>query len=279
MVAALLLSFREGLEAALIIGIVLAYLGKTGQGQRKAEVWTGAAGAIIVSLVFALALFAMGAGFEGRAEEVFEGVTMLLAAGLLTWMIFWMHSKGGAIKGELERGVKAATTGRGRWGLLLLAFLAVVREGIELALFLISALFASSALATVAGAAIGLAAAVAVGLLIFVGAQRLDLRRFFTVTGILLIIVAAGMVGRGVHELNEAGVMPALIEHVWSTQSILSDDSTVGSVLKALLGYTDAPSLSQVLAYVAYLAAVGIAIVRRQPAPERSRQGKSPVVP
>lgn len=273
MIAAALLSFREGLEAAIIVGIVMAYLGKTGEVQRKAELWAGIIAAVIISLLFALLLSVMGAELEGQAEQIFEGVTMLLAAGILTWMIFWMQNKGAAVKVALETGIREATAGQHRWGLFLLAFVAVVREGIELALFLVAALFVSSALQTVAGAVIGLAAAVAVGLLVFVGAQRLDLRRFFAVTSVLLIFVAAGMVGSGAYELNEAGILPGMIKHVWSTKNILSDTSTAGSVLKALFGYSDEPPLIQVLAYAGYLVTVFSAVMlRRQRLPRPADQ-------
>ena len=268
MIAASLLSFREGLEGALIVGILLAILAKTGQGHRKADVWAGVAGAVSVSVLFALLLFGMGAELEGRPEQIFEGSTLLLAAGILTFMIFWMQDRGGGVKRDLESGIREATASQGRWGVLLLAFVAVAREGIELSLFLVASLFGSSPLETVAGVAVGLAAAVAVGLLIFVGAQRLDLRRFFSITGIVLLFVAAGMVGRGVLEFQEAGILPGLIEHVWTTRSLLSEESAAGAILKALFGYSDAPSLSQVLAYVGYLFVVASAAVlrRRRPA-------------
>lgn len=269
MIAAALLSFREGLEAAIIVGIVMAYLGKTGQAQRKAELWAGVIAAIVASVLFAVLLSVLGAELQGTAEQIFEGVTLLLAAGILTWMIFWMQNKGAAVKTALEAGISQATVGRQRWALFLVAFIAVVREGIELALFLVAALFVSSALETVAGAVIGLAVAVAVGLLVFVGAQRLDLRRFFAVTSALLIFVAAGMVGSGAHELNEAGILPSLIDQVWSTRSILSETSTLGAIFKTLFGYSDQPALIQVLAYAAYLVSVGLAVLLRRQRPPR----------
>jgi high-affinity iron transporter len=264
-IAASLLSFREGLEGALIVGILLAILAKTGQGYRKADVWVGVFGAVIVSVLFALLLFGMGAELKGRPEQIFEGITMLLAAGILTFMIFWMQGRGGGVKRDLESGIREATSSQGRWGVLLLAFVVVAREGIELSLFLVAALFGSSALETVSGAVVGLAAAVVAGLLVFVGARRLDLRRFFSITGIVLLFVAAGMVGRSVQEFQEASILPGLIEHLWTTQSLLNDGSVAGSVLKALFGYTDAPSLSQVLAYVSYLLVVlSVVVLRRR---------------
>jgi high-affinity iron transporter len=220
--------------------------------------------------LFAVALSALGAELEGKAEEIFEGVTMLLAAGILTLMIFWMQNKGAAVKTALETGIRQATDGQQRWGLFLVAFIAVMREGIELALFLVAAVFVSSALETIVGALIGLAIAVLVGLLIFVGAQRLDVRRFFAITSTLLIFVAAGMVGSSAHELNEAGILPSLIDQVWSTRSVLSETSPIGVMLKALFGYSDQPALIQILAYAMYLVTVGLAVLlrrRRRPIP------------
>jgi high-affinity iron transporter len=153
--------------------------------------------------------------------------------------------------------------------LFSLAFLAVVREGIELALFLTAAVFAASAAETLLGALLGLAAAIALGWLVFGSARRIDVRTFFTLSSLLLLVFAAGMVGRGVHELNEAGIIPSIIEHVWSTKSILADTSSMGALLKTLFGYNDDPSLTQVIAYVGYVAVVAWAALarRRQPSP------------
>ncbi|NIO71577.1 MAG: hypothetical protein GTN71_21740, partial [Anaerolineae bacterium] len=144
--AAALITFREGLEAALIVGIVLGYLKKTGHMDRQRSVWWGVVAAIAASLAAALGLQAVGARFEGRAEEIFEGVTMLLAAGVLTWMVFWMQAQGRRIKGQLEEEVRQAVATERSWALFSLAFLAVVREGIETVLFLSAAVFASSPL-------------------------------------------------------------------------------------------------------------------------------------
>ena len=265
--AAALLSFREGLEAALIVGIVLGYLSRVGLADRARSVWAGVLLAGLVSIAVALAISAAGGQLEGAAEELFEGTAMLLAAAILTWMIFWMQRQGRELTARLQQGVRSAASRQGRWPLFWLAFVAVVREGIELALFLSAAVFASSAIETIGGALGGLLAAVAVAWLVFAGSRRLDLRRFFAISGLLLLVIAAGMVGRGVHELNEAGIVPAIIDPLWSTGSILSDKSTLGSVLKALVGYSDAPSLTQVLAYLGYAGAVSAALVARRHPP------------
>jgi high-affinity iron transporter len=265
MLAAALITFREGLEAALIVGIVLGYLRKTGHMDRQRIVWWGVVAAIVVSLAAALGLQAVGARFEGRSEEIFEGVTMLLAAGVLTWMVFWMQGQGRRIKGQLEEEVRQAVAAEQSWALFSLAFLAVVREGIETVLFLSAAVFASSPVQTLTGGLVGLAAAVVVGWLLFAASVRLDVRRFFRVTGVLLIVFAAGLVAHGVHEFQEAGLLPILIEHVWDINPILNEKSTLGSILTALFGYNGNPSLIEVLSYVGYYIVIWLATWRRKP--------------
>ena len=259
MIAALLIGFREGLEAALIVGIVLSYLKKMGYRQRAA-VWWGVVSAVAVSVVAGAALQVMGVAFEGRSEELFEGITMLMAAGVLTWMIFWMQRQGRNIRAELEADVRQAVTGGSRWALFALAFVAVVREGIETALFLTAAAFSATPAQTLIGGGLGLAAAVVVGWLLFAVSARLDVRAFFRVTSVLLILFAAGLAAHGVHELQEAGVLPVIVEHVWDINPILDERGPVGTLLKALFGYNGNPSLLETVSYAAYYLVVGIAI-------------------
>jgi high-affinity iron transporter len=264
MLAAALLALREGLEAALILGIVLSVLRRVGRTDRAKVVWLGAGSAALVSLGAGIALYALGIGFEGKAEAIFEGLAMLLAAGVLTWMIFWMDRQGQALKTELEQDVRRATLGGGRWALFSLAFVAVLREGIELALFLTAATFSAAATATVIGGVLGLAAAALAGWLLFATTARLNVRAFFQVTSILLIFFAAGLVAHGVHELNEAGIIPAVVEHVWDMNPVLDENSTLGQLLKALFGYNGNPSLTEVMAYFGYWATVLLALRQRR---------------
>ena len=262
MLPSFLLALREGLEAALIIGIVLGALRKMGRADMAPAVWRGAASAAVVSLVAAVTLTAFGLSLEGAAEQIFEGVAMLLAAGVLTWMIFWMHKQARHIKDNLERDVRRATLSSGRGALFGLAFLAVVREGIELALFLTAAAFTSGTQNTIAGSLLGLAAAALLGWSLFVSTMRLDLRQFFQVTGAVLLLFAAGLVGHGVHEFNEVGWIPAVIDHVWDLNPVLDETSTVGIMLKALLGYNGNPALTEVVAYLAYVGTVLLTLRR-----------------
>jgi high-affinity iron transporter len=269
MFAATLLAFREGLEAAIILGIVLSVLGRTGQKGQAWIVWLGAGLAGLISLAAGIALYGLGIAFEGRAEEIFEGIAMLLAAGVLTWMIFWMARQGRALQTELELGVRRAALSGGVWALFSLAFVAVLREGIELALFLTAAAFTVTAGATLLGALLGLAAAVLAGWLLFATTTRLNVRAFFQVTGVLLIFFAAGLVAHGVHEFNEAGWIPSVIEHVWNINPVLDEGSEVGQILKALLGYNGNPSLTEVVAYAGYWIAVLTALWRTRVRAER----------
>ncbi|MFZ1239730.1 MAG: FTR1 family protein [Anaerolineae bacterium] len=268
MLPAFLLALREGLEAALIVGIVLGVLRKLGHNRQQVSVWQGAVAAIAVSLVAALLLYAVGLKMEGSAEQIFEGVTMLLAAAILTWMIFWMQTQGRRINRELETGVRQAVSGmggnKGHWALFSVAFIAVLREGIETALFLTATTFTAGGQATLLGALLGLSAAAALGYILFTTTRQLNVKRFFQVTSVLLILFAAGLVAHSIHEFNEVGWIPAVVEHLWDTNGLLDENSGLGLILKALFGYNGNPSLTEVLGYVVYWAAL-IFGVRRLP--------------
>ena len=276
MIAALLITLREGLEAALIVGVVLSVLRKLGQSDRTRPVWWGVLAAVGTSLVAGLALNALGVAFEGRGEEIFEGVAMLLAAAVLTWMIFWMQRQGRQVQVELESDVRQAVRGGNAWALFSLAFVAVVREGIETVLFLTAAAFNASPVQTLVGGALGLVIAIALGWLMFAAGKRIDVRAFFRVTGFLLILFAAGLFAHGVHELQEAAILPTIVGHVWDVNPLLNENGTVGTFLKALFGYNGNPSLLEVIVYVAYLTAVSAMSLRNSlpgmpvPTPERA---------
>ncbi len=275
MFASFLITLREGLEAALIVGIVLGVLRKMGQTDRSQAVWAGVLVAVVISVVAGLALNALGVAFEGRGEAIFEGVAMLLAASVLTWMIFWMQRQGRKIQADLEEDVRRAVAEESTWALFSLAFVAVVREGIETVLFLTAAAFSTTPGETLIGGAMGLGVAIVIGWLIFAAGKELNVRAFFRVTGLLLVLFAAGLVAHGVHELQEAALLPTVVEHVWDVNHILSEDSTVGTLLKALFGYNGNPSLIEVLGYVGYYMAISAAVYlgtrsvgeRREPSP------------
>jgi high-affinity iron transporter len=268
MAASMLITLREGLEAALIVGIVLAYLAKTGTRGRSGAVWAGTVGAVVLSLLAGGLIFLTAGEFEGRAEEVFEGTAMFTAVGVLTYMIFWMRRQAINVRAHLVAQVNSALQVGGGLALGLLAFVAVGREGIETALFMFAATKAASPGAATAGGLLGLAAAVVLGFLLYRGTYRMNLRAFFNVTSVLLLLFAAGLLAHGIHEFHEAGLIPPLIEHLWDINAILSENSTAGSFLKALFGYNGNPSLVEVLAWAAYLGLVGWAYFRPATAKE-----------
>ena len=262
MLPSLLLSLREGLEAALVIGIVLGAVRKFNRAQLSSIVWAGSLVAGAASVATALVLNFLGASLEGSSEMIFEGATFFLAAAVLTWMIFWMSRQSRTIKGELEAGVRRATSQSGKGGLFFLAFISVLREGVELALFLTASALATNLHQTIMGALLGLAGATLLGWALFSTTLRLDLQRFFQITGALLILFAAGLVASSVHEFIELGWVPSIVAHVWNLNSILSENSTVGQILKTLFGYNAQPSLTEALAYIAYFAAIGFGLRR-----------------
>ncbi len=252
--SALLISLREGIEMAIVVGILLAYLSQVGARRAGRWVWAGVGAAAAVSLGFLAILNALGASFEGTTEEIFEGTTMLLAAVFLTWMILWMLRNARYLKGELQRGVAdVLARGGGTWGLFAIAFFAVVREGVELALLL----FAAPGEGKLVGALAGLALALGVGVLIYALGRRIDLRTFFQVTSLLLVLFAAGLVAHAAHEFAEAGILSAIEgPKLWSTKSALPDNNGIGSILRALFGYQDEPTVIEVVTYVGYLGLV-----------------------
>ena len=252
MAAAALIALREGLEAALIVGIVLGYLRRIGYMEGRRSVWAGVIVAVVASLGLAFFIQLVGKELEGRAEEIFEGATMFLAVGVLTWMIFWMRSQARRIKPSLERNVQDAVETGTKWGLILVAFIAVFREGVETALFLSAAAFASDGRGTLIGAALGLAAAILIGYLIYVSTMKLDIRLFFNITSVLLLLFAAGLLAHGIHEFQEAELIPTVNEQIWDTNHLLDEDSNVGQILKAVFGYNGNPSLEEVVGYFGY---------------------------
>jgi len=262
MLAGFLLALREGIEAALIISIVLGMLKKMNRSDRAPVVWLGVGVAAALSVGAAILLSIIGAEFTGAGEQIFEAVTMLLAAAILTWMIFWMQKQGRQIQKGLEADVREALSGGQTVALFSVAFFAVLREGIELALFLTAVNFSSPLVGGDApilgwlGGVLGLITAIVLGWLMYTSALKLNLRRFFQFTSIVLIFFAAGLVGHAVHELNELNWIPPVVEHVYDLNPIVPETSTVGEFLKALLGYNGNPSLTEMTAYLGFFVIV-----------------------
>lgn len=269
-----LITLREGLEAALIIAILCAYLKRTDRADRFRQVWIGSAAAAAGSLAVGVAVGAGTADLSHRAQEMIEAVAGFLAVGVLTWMVFWMRKQSRQLRSELEAKVDGAIGSGSMLALPLLAFTAVGREGLETALFLYATFDTSTSPAIAGTAALaGLILAGAIGYLAYRGSRRVSLRFFFQITGGLVIFVAAGMLVGSIGALSEAGVPLVLSSTAWDTSAIASSSSPLGSILKGLFGYVPRPTVLQVIAYLAYvipslLAFFGLpAITRRKAAP------------
>ncbi len=225
-----------------------------------------------ISLAVGLVLWITVGGLEGSAEKLVEGVIAAVAAGLLTWMIFWMGRHARSMRDKLEMSVDVALTVGGTLGLATIAFVAVLREGLESALFLISATVGeSSGAAQLLGAVLGIAGAVAIGYGIYRGAESIDLRRFFRVTGILIIFFAAGLVSKAVNEFQEFGLIPVYIEHIYQLTILDPNTSLIARFLKSLFGWRNDPSLLTVVSYFAYLIPVGWAFLKMTARPSGDR--------
>lgn len=254
---AFLITLRETLEASLIIGIILGYLAKIGENRLVRYVWWGTGLALFASTVTGYLFEVLAGGFEGRSEEIFEGVVMLVAVVVLTSMILWMQKQSSAIKGELQACVDQAISSNAVAGIVILSFVSVFREGVETVLFLKAALISDTQQGVFVGGIAGILGAVFIAWLFFKKTAGFDLRKFFMATGTLLLLMAAGLFAHGIHELQEAAVLPTIIEHVWDINNILDEKSLVGSFLKALFGYNGNPSLLEVLGWTGYLAVFG----------------------
>ncbi len=259
-VTALLIAFREGLEAALIIGILIGYLVWIGRQDRVPLAALGAVSAILLSAAIAFAMNLVGATLHAPYEQLFEGTTMLLAVGILTWMIFWMRYQSRFIKRDLEAQLRTILSSGASFSLFALAFVAVLREGVETALFLSANAFVADGVSTLMGSLAGLALAAGAGIAIYVLAVRINLRLFFDATSILLVLFAAGLLAHVVHEYQEIGLLPMLMMPAWNTENLLSNESPLGSLLSALLGYNAEPSVLEVSGYVFYWAVMLLGI-------------------
>lgn len=263
MVPSFIITFREVLEAALIVGIILSFLVRTGQTQYNPVVYIGIIAGVVASIIAALLFTSLAGGFSGRAEEIFEGFAMLAGALLLTTMILWMMKQKHIAK-ELEQRVSTELHEAHKFGLFSLVFIAILREGAETVIFLQAASLVSTN-NTLIGALAGIVAAVLLGYAIFVGSMKINIKRFFTLTSFVLVLFAAGLVAHGVHELQEATLIPTVIEHVWEinppvnpdgSYPILHEKGYIGSIFTGLFGYNGNPSLLEVMSYLIYLVLV-----------------------
>ena len=267
MFANFLIGLREGLEAALVVGILIAYVVKIGRHDVVKRIWLGVGLAVGVSLALGAVLTFGAYGLSFEAQEIIAGILSLVAAAFVTWMIFWMLRASRSLSGHLRGDVDRHLQGAG-WGLVLVALFAVGREGIETALFIWAAVQASGETALpLTGAFLGLALASALGYLIYRGVLSFNISRFFTWTGLFLVIVAGGVVSYGVHDLQEAGVLPGLYNLAFDVSGAVPPTSWYGAVLTGMFNFSAATTWLEALAWVSYVVPVltlFLRAVRRQ---------------
>jgi high-affinity iron transporter len=256
--AAFLIGLRDGVEAALVVAIVLAYLRNLGRTDKFGWVLAGAAAGAAVATVVGVAVYMAIGELEGRAEGYVEAWTALAAAGVLTWMIFWMRGQARTIGGELRGQVDRALASGAMLGLALIAFIGVLREGIEMSLFLLAIVFDAGKTDTVVGTLLGLSAAMVIGYAFYQGGQRVNLRLFFQITGGLVILFAAGLAAKGVFQLQTLGVFESAYWPVWN----LNENPVLGTgqfaaFMRGLFGWSSQPSIEQLIVYVTYVVVAG----------------------
>ena len=266
MLATFVIFLREGVEASMIIAILLAYLNRIGQREHFRDIFLGVGAALVLAGAGGVVAYETIRSYDGsRAQTIFETCTYLLAAAVLTYMTFWMRNHARSLSKELRSRADAAIDGRARWGLGLLAFQAVGREGLETVVFTLAIVFSTSAAGALTGAVIGLAGSLVIAFVIYRLGHQLKLSRFFTVIGVLLMIFAAGLVADAVQNMQELGWLPVLSSPMWHSASFLSEDSAFGDVMHSFFGYSDAPTALQLLMYVCYLAIVIVAYLKLRP--------------
>ena len=254
MIAVTLISLRETLETSLVIGMILTILSRLDQDRGKRFVWMGVGSGIAFSIVVAFLFHLFAASLMHEAKEVYEGVLMLIAAALLTWMILWMMRMGASLRASIQRDITLYALSGQSFAIFLLSFTTTAREGTEMVLFLNAAfLSAESNLHHLAGALAGITGALLLTVLILRGSRKFSLRSFFVGTGVLLLLFAAGLVSHGIGELQEAHIFTLLQTSVWDLREVLPEETLLGGILESLIGYSDHPTVLQVSAYILYL--------------------------
>lgn len=257
MIESFLVTSRETLEASLVVGIVLAYLNRTNNQNYRKTVYYGIFFGIFASLLAAFAFTFFSGSFEGKSEQIFEGITMLIGSFLLTTMILWMMQQrhiSKEIEGKVEKQLMNAQPLFSHVGIFMLIFIAIIREGVETVIFLNAVNYASGI--NFIGGTLGIVAAIIVGYLFFIGTKKINLKKMFGISSILLILFAAGLVAHGFHEFEEAGVISGIVSPLFDVNHILNEKGIFGGFLKGLFGYNGNPSLLEVMTYAAYLAII-----------------------
>jgi high-affinity iron transporter len=277
MVATFMIFLREGVEASMIVSILLAYLDKAGQRQHWKDVFAGVGAALVLVAGGGVAAYLTMRAYAGsRVQTIFETSTFLVAAAVLTYMTFWMRAHSRTIGTELRSRAEAALSGGQRAGLGLLAFQAVGREGLETVVFTLAIAFASSAPHVLLGGAAGLLAASAIALAVYRFGRRLNVGLFFTVVGLLLMVFAAGLLVDAVENLQLLGWLPFLRHPLWDTGRLLAEDSTLGDIVHTFFGYASRPTVLQLVVYVSYVGAAVAGFLRLGRPRQRAGRGLTP---
>ena len=267
MLGTFIITWRETIEAALIVGILLSFLNKIGQSKHFRFIYWGAFWGVIGSLIFAGLSNFLTILFRDFGEDIFEAVILFIATVVLTHMVVWMHHNAREIKGELQHQAELAIAKKRLWALGTVAFIGVFREGIETVLFLWGIFLQGAAGETIGPAVTGGFLGIGLGVLMvwvfFKGFGHLDLRLFFKTSGIILLFMSAGMLSSGIGKLISIGYLPGIIEPVWNTSWLLSERSLFGSLMAGIFGYRSSPALLQVILYALYFP-VTILWLRRQ---------------
>jgi high-affinity iron transporter len=277
----LVTGLREGVEAALILAIICAYLAKTGNRQYFSRIFAGAGLAVVLSAVIGIVIFVTVGSFQEPYEQLFEAITLIVAASVVTWMLFWMRRQAASVKGELQAAVDRALDNGSANAMAVLAFVAVIREGVETSLFLVGQAAVASAeggaIWVLIGAVIGIGIAAVLGVGFYHGSRRINLATFFRWTGVALVFIAAGLLSHAVHELIEIGVINVGTQTLFDISAVLPHDEAGGSILgqflAALFGYTSTPEVTTFVVWLTYVVVVlslYLRPVKRTPAPSSS---------
>ena len=262
MIPVFVIFLREGIEASMIVAILLAYLDKIGQRRHFRDVLLGVAAAVVLIAGGGVAAYLVIKQYDGSTvQTIFETVTFLLAAAVLTYMTFWMQSHSRTMSSDLSRRSEEALNGKARFGIGILAFQAVGREGLETMVFTLAIVFASTSQAAtnahgsglLVGAALGLAVAMAIAYAVYKLGRRLNFGVFFRVIGVVLMVFAAGLLADAIENMQELGWLPFLGHTLWNSSGALSEDSSLGDVFHSLLGYADHPTVLQAIVWIVYV--------------------------
>ncbi len=269
-----LIGLREGLEASLIVAILVAYIIRSGRRDQLPRIWAGVALAVLISIGFGALLTFGPRRLTFEAQEAIGGTLSIIAVGFVTWMIFWMAKNARGLSSELHGQIDEAVE-TGRRGLVIIAFLAVAREGLETALFLWAATQATTSEGQsnwepLTAALLGIVTAVVLGYLFYRGALRINLTKFFAWTGAFLVLVAGGVLAYGVHDLQEAGILPGLNNLAFDVSETIAPDSWIGTLLKGTFNFSPATTWLEAIVWIAYVVPtmwLFIRAVRKKPAP------------